>query len=508
MLHNHRKWLHSKASAGFIMLLSGMAIALDAPSAIAGESIGLSDAIRQALTHRSDLVLGRIDSALAETESQRIEGMLDPVVTASIGATDDKSPVASSFQASRTVSGQLQAGISKPMANGDTLGASLAYNRSKQSFSNPIAAQFALINPAYRGQIDLTYRHPLLRGNDRPDYAEALQAAENDTEASRLQQQTIARALALQVTNAYYQLANDWIQVKLANQSVKRAERLLQYQSFRERFGLIEKSDRLQAEALLEARKLDRAQAQAQLAVDNSALNRLLLAPADQRLDPSVSHPAIDRPIAGFNTLFVTASRKRPELSILDARLKAAEARLKQAMDTEESQLDIVAQLGTRSLDTQASAAAGNAFGTTNHYAALSLEYSDTVGNNRAHAAIRKAELTRSRIVEERRQAIDQIRDDLARARTSLLNNIPAFRQSVLRVAAEQKKLDAELKRYREGRSDTATVVQFEGDLSAAERQKELLSVSLNLAEKQLAWAQGTLFEELGIQLPGPGESE
>ena len=94
---------------------------------------------------------------------------------------------------------------------------------------------------------------------------------------------------------------------------------------------------------------------------------------------------------------------------------------------------------------------------------------------------------------------MEVVRDDIARTWTSLKSGIPAYRQARLRVEAEKRKLDAELKRYREGRSDTATVVQFEGDLSNAERQAELLGVSLNLAEKQLAWAQGTLLDGLGI---------
>ncbi|HXH72831.1 MAG TPA: TolC family protein [Mariprofundaceae bacterium] len=469
------------------------------PAAQAAETLGLGEAIRQALASHPELTLNRIDSDIAATETLRIEGQLDPVVTASIGATDDKSPVASSFQPSRTVSGQLNAGISKPLANGDTVGASLAYNRARQSFSNPVAAQFALVNPAYRGQIDLNYRHPLLRGNDRPDYGDALQAAEDDVKASRLQRRTIARTLALQITNAYYQFASDHIQLRLAEQAVARAERLLNYQAFRERFGLIETSDRLQARALLEARRLDQAQAEAQLETDRTALNRLLLAAPDRPIEPAMPGNVTEQAPTDFEQLVDTASRKRPEFTILDTRQAAAEARLQQAMDTERSQLDLVAQLGSRSLDSRPGSAAGQAFGAANHYAQLSLEFSDALGNNSARAGIRKAELSRSRIVEERRQTMEVVRDDIARTWTSLKSGIPAYRQARLRVEAEKRKLDAELKRYREGRSDTATVVQFEGDLSNAERQAELLGVSLNLAEKQLAWAQGTLLDGLGI---------
>jgi len=474
---------------------------LMASSPVLAQEMTLAEAIQQAISKQPGLTLNRIDTDMADTEIQRIEGMLDPVVTASVGATDDKSPVSSTFQASRTLTGKIGAGISKPLANGDTIGASLAYNRTRQSFNNPAAAQFALVNPAYRGQIDLNYRHPLLRGNDRPDYNDALQAASNDVKASRLQRLTVARSLALQVSNAYYQVASDTIQLRLAEQAVQRAKRLLQYQSLRERFGLIEASDRMQAEALLEARRLDRIQASGQLANDRSALNRLLLLPPDQTIEPTVlPSPATAAP-AAFDTLVDIATSKRPEFAILKARLDAAEARLQQAMDGESSQLDLVAQLGTRSLDTSSGTAAGKAFGTTNHYAALSVEFSDALGNNSARAGIRKAELARSRIVEERRQTLEVVQDDLARTWTSLQSSIPAYRQARLRVAAEQRKLEAELKRYREGRSDTATIVQFEGDFSNAERQAELLAVSLALTTTQLDWAQGSLLEKLGIDV-------
>lgn len=490
------------------MLFAAVMTATAIPAAQASETLSLGEAVRQALATHPELALNRIDSDIAATETGRIEGQLDPLVTASISAIDDKSPVASSFQASRTVSGQLNAGISKPLANGDTIGASLAYNRARQSYGNPVAAQFALVNPAYRGQINLNYRHPLLRGNDRPDYNDAMQAAMDDVKASRLQRRTIARSLALQITNAYYQFASDHIQLQLSNQAVARAERLLKYQAFRERFGLIETSDRLQARALLEARRLDQAQAEAQLESDRATLNRLLLAAPDRLIEPVMPGDITTDVPADYEQLVEIAGHKRPEFAILDARQAAAEARLQQAMDTEHSQLDLVAQLGTRSLDSRAAAAAGQAFGAANHYGELSLEFSDALGSNTARAGIRKAELSRSRIVEERRQTMEVVRDDISRTWTSLKSGLPAYRQARLRVEAEKRKLEAELKRYREGRSDTATIVQFEGDLSNAERQAELLAVSLNLAEKQLAWAQGTLLEGLGIKPEQDGANQ
>ena len=57
------------------------------------------------------------------------------------------------------------------------------------------------------------------------------------------------------------------------------------------------------------------------------------------------------------------------------------------------------------------------------------------------------------------------------------------------------------MRRYREGRSDTATLVQFEADLRSAELRAELQYLTLLLAERQLAWAKGSLLQELGLQM-------
>jgi len=472
--------------------------ALVAPVIAHAEPMSLNQVIVKVLSGNPDLAISRVDSDIANTDIQRSEGLLDPVITAGISAIEDKTPPSSSFQAGKTQRGKLSAGISKPLESGGTISASGAFNSNKQTFSNPQAAAFTLINPEYRNQLDVSYRHPLLRGADRPDYHNALIAADSGYQSARLSQKVIARNLSLLALNLYYRLAADDINIRITAEAVNRAEQVLAYQHAREQFGLIEASDRLQAEALLAARQTSLSQARAGRSSDLTQLNRLMLRnpqlPIETTIGATDSTPATSPTL---ETSFNISQQHRPEFKVLEARLKAAEAQLETAADQNQMQLDVVAQLGTRTLDASAAAALRKSGSLNDHFASLSLELSDTLNRNTAHAAIRKAELARQRILAEQTQLLENIRNDLANAITTIQAGLPTLSAMQKQSRIEKQKFLAEMKKYQEGRSDTARLVQFEGDLSNAELQAELQRLNLELAQKQLAWTQGVFLAGL-----------
>ncbi len=488
-------------STRIILSLACMQALAMAP-AFAEEPMTLAKIVQTVLARHPDLAVSRIDTAIARTEIQSTEGLLDPNYNATITASDEEIPVSSDFQASESRIASLSGSISKPLADGGTLGAEINYSRTSQGFISPLASQLAKFNPEYENQINISYRHPLLRGSGRPDYYKGLTAARADTRASEIQQHSIAHGLSLKALNAFYQLAADDISVELARQAVNRARQLLKYQRSRERFGLIEKADRLQAEALLAARNTELQQSIAQREANATILNRLMLRPPDAPITlPAAVEPIIPKAPA-IDDAAALAQTQRPELQALTAQLEAAEARLAATRDTERMQLDAIAELGTRSLDGSASMAVARGFSISDRFASLSLELSDTIHNNKVGAEIRKAELTRQRVLAEQVRTMEQIRDELATAITAINSGWPTLELARHEAMAEKRKFEAEMQRYREGRSDTATLVQFEGDLRSAELRSELQHVTLLLAERQLAWAEGSLMQELGLRMP------
>lgn len=470
-------------------------------AAAGGDALTLDAAIAAVLRNHPDLALSDLDTASAALATERVAGQLDATLSGSVGISDDETPVASDFQPEATRIGQVSGGVSKPLAGGATLQAGVGYNRTRQQFNSPLAAQLASINPAYRGGISVQYRQPLARGAQRPAYHEALAAADADTAASRLRRELVARRLALETLNTFYQLLSGDVSIRLAEIAVDRANRLLGYQRLREDFGLIETADRKQAEALLATRALELQEARALREQNRVGLNRLMRRDAGLAITVTAGgmagggQPAMDEP-------FDAALAHRPEFRILAARLDAAIARQHIARDGTRAQLDIVAELGSLSLDRNAGDAATGTLSPNEHFAGLSLEFSESLGNRSANADARQAALARERVLLERRQLAEQIRDEQAAILTTLRTGAETLRLARSRVQAEQQKFDAELARYRDGRSDTATIIQFEGDLHGAELQAELLQLSLALARHQLAWSTGVLFAELGIILP------
>ncbi len=486
--------------------LAYFCLAMATPMAMA-ESMSLKQVIETVIARNPDVTISRIDSAIAATETTRLQGILDPKISASASASDEKIPTISDFQPSEQRIGQLNGAISKPLASGETIGADFSYSRTSQGFRSPFAANLALFNPAYRNQININYRRPLLKGAGRPEYNLALSGARAGVEQARMQRRVIIHNLTLKAINAYYLLASDDINIDIAKQAVRRARKLLAYQRSRERFGLIEKADRLQAEALLAARKTDLQRARSVRLNDQNKLNRLMLRAANTEIAVTHSHhPPLQTP--GIEAAVKQAKQLRPELQALKAQMQAADARLAIARDADQMQLDLVAKLGTRALDKTPLPAAAAGFSTHDHFASVSLELSDALGRNTANAAIRKAILQRQRIEAQRISAMKQIRDDISAAVTAIKAGLPTLALARKQVKAEQRKFNAEMQRYRQGRSDTATVVQFEGELSNAALNAKLQQLTIELAEKQLAWAQGKLLYELGLLQSDPSQSD
>jgi len=276
------------------------------------EEMSLKQIIETVLAHHPDLNVSRIDSAIAATETDRIEGVLDPLVSATATASTEKIPTVSDFQPSENRIGKLSGTISKPLANGSTVGADFNYTRNSNGFNSPFAANLALFNPSYRNQIDINYRYPLFKGAGRPDYNQSLTSAKAGVEAANKQHQVIAHNLTLQAINLYYQLASDDINIDIAKQAVKRAQKLLSYQRSREQFGLIERADRLQAGALLAARKTDLQRAMSVRLNNQSKLNRLMLRAAASNITVHYGKPGMtDTP--GIEAAVKQAEQLRPE---------------------------------------------------------------------------------------------------------------------------------------------------------------------------------------------------
>lgn len=470
------------------------------PSFSMAQTISLSEVLHIVLKSHPDLALARVQERSLHIERQNIEGMLDPKISLAGSLSDETSPTTSPFAASGNNRRLISGNITKLLDNGSTLTGSFNYSRTKASYPASVPTLFqASVNPTYQQQIDLIYRYPLLRGRGNPTYNEQLSSNQYNEEAARWRVATQQEQLAARAISLYYQVASNVIARKLAQETVMRAKKLLAYQKKRQIFGLIEETDRRQAEALLTSRKRDYTNAKATLSNTITALNRLMLHDANQPIQTDINAMPNTLNIKPMHIWLEQAQQQRPVFRMLDAQQASNDATLTLTHDQHETQVDVIAQVGSRSLSGSSGYTFGQGFTLNNRFISIGIELHDTLGGKSTRSAILKTELERERIHLQRQQAIENTKTELSTALTFYQNGQMMKTSSKLHEQAEYKKFTTELERYRDGRSDTATLIQFEGDLRNAELQAALQDIQIQLAKQQIELATGNLLQQLDI---------
>ncbi|MDX8384278.1 MAG: TolC family protein [Ghiorsea sp.] len=463
------------------------------------QDVQFHEVLQASFAHHPELDSARLQVEMRRVDQNQIEGMLDMQVQASLGLSDEVSPASSSFSPSGTSMSFISAQVVKPLADGSSLMGMVNYNRVELSYPSTVPTIFqATINPTYQHQIDLIYRYPLWKGAGNPTYQYQKDAANNETKAASFRIRMLKEKLAGQAIGLYFQLAFNDLSLNLAADAVKRAKQLLAYQKKREIFGLIEKADRQQAEAMLAARRLQHVQAVAARDAGQTALNRLMFQDEATHLQAVLQDIDVGKLDAAG--MLDKAMEHRPVFAMLAAQYAAGESRLSRVKDDGEQQLDIVGQIGTRALDGSAGTAFAQGFTLDDRYVSLRLEFSDAWNDTASRAVVQRNVLMLESIQLERRKAKEELKTELANVRTMIRNSVKTLEASKALIKAEKVKYQSEVARYREGRSSTATMIQFEGDLRAAELRLAMQDVTLVQAKYQQRLIVGDLLPDMQAQ--------
>lgn len=470
------------------------------PSALAEEPknsapMSLESVIQQVISANPDLAVIAMKQDIAANNRAKIEGMLDPSYSVTAGISDEKKPTTSPFAATGTNSSRIQGQITQPLADGSSLSGQWSYARNHQQYPNTMPTAFLpSVNPAYSNQIDLIYRYPILQGRNKPTYHFQAEALDADIKTSRATIELQKEALVNQSVAAFFQLAIDQINVEIAQSASLRTKKLLTYQKKRQEFGLIEEADLLQTKALQEKTRFNLQQARSILSNDKVLLNRLMLrdhnAPLSIRI-PNNLEQWLEK--QSLNELIRTGLSRRAIFKSVDARMKAAEARLSMVEDEEKMRLDVTGQIGTRALEASQGQAFTNGFRVRDRFIGINLELSDTIGDHTSKANVQKAILDIEELKLTNIQAKESVKTEISTAYNTLQQSrnqlSAAYRQS----ESEQQKYDSELERYRQGRTDLSTVIQFENDLNNAHLITALQRIQVQMSAARVLVAAGLL---------------
>jgi outer membrane protein TolC len=236
-----------------------------------------------------------------------------------------------------------------------------------------------------------------------------------------------------------------------------------------------------------------------------TALNRLMERSWDSEWQPLVVEPAA-MPGMDLRALETEAQDNSADLRRDRARLRIAEAALARSRDAGRDKADVVFSVGNRTVD--GDLAGGGSINESERVAALRFEYRAALDRRGADADVTQAYLDRS-IAQQRIDSVQtELRYTVARLTAEIATADAALAQARERKSAEQAKLDDAQRRYRQGRIDTAQVIQFENDYEAATLAVEQQTIELARRRTELDLLRGTLWRELALPAgPGGGKS-
>jgi outer membrane protein len=488
--------------------------------------LSLADALRSALEHNLDLQVRRVDPSVAEQRIEVAWADFDPRIAASASHLESKSEPSSLFQASSVTQDQATVSWQDRL----TFGASYEVGFTANRTDAPNA--FRAYNPSYDSGITASVRVPLLRGLGEEVNTLEVVLAREDLEISRedLAQQ-VNETLQL-VETAYWDLAAAGKALDVSLQSRSLAQELLELNRRKVEVGTLAPIEITQAEAGVAEREESVIVAEAARRDAEDRLRALMAiprtdprweAPLEPTLEPEFQPEPVD-----IEQRIERALAARPELLAARRVLRSRELSERVSRNALKPQLDLLASVNptgnnlvdSRLVDPDGIPNSGDevvvtetgGFGESiseipefqNYDWTIGAEFSIPIRNRRAKANLAIASLERRRAELQIASLEQNVRVEVrtaARGVTSGAERIAAARKNV---ELQERKLDAERKKFENGMSTSFEVLTFQTDLANAQLRLIQALIDYNQARVELERVTGSLLEARGMRLDAP----
>ena len=424
--------------------------------------------MQRVLDRYPSLKISEIEVAQAAEQKQQIESSLGWILNSSAGVMHD-------LTALGTPSDRLD--VTGSVGRKLESGASVSLNGGYRYEDSSLVFNKAFPNPAHTTRLDLSYRLPLLQGEGNPVYAQGIISSEAGHELAKANHLLTKITLAEKVKDLFYATAVTTKRIESAQKAVARAKKLNEYVISRYKLGLAEDKDKLQSKAQLQSKLAELSGIQLQWEQQKRNLNRLMIEKWDANLNPVLLNLNTTKDYDLVH-LIRSITNYHPTVKMSQANLQIAESEIKSARDTTKDNLDLVVSVGSRT-----SSGKNTTGGTVNEQdwaGAVRVEYNHLFDDKGVSSKYNQAQLKRNIALVN----IKKIEDDIRYTASGLVSEIKSAKQTVdaayQTLKSESLKLKEAEYRYRNGRSDTAQLIQFQNEFSFAELSYLTQKVDLN----------------------------
>lgn len=481
--------------------------------------LGLADCVRKALENNSDIQVAAVEPFKSEADVLASRGEFDPVLQGSgvynrsTRSVDQQVLVfGGGIPAIESYNTTLAGGMGGKLHTGARYNVQFNLNKNENTFGGYIEEFDAFLSA--------TITQPLLRGFGTKVNTVRINMARNMRDMTEAQWELATLNSVGEVVRAYWDLVGAVEGFKVRQGALENAERLLSINEKRRDLGYAADIEVVQAKAGVAMRQSDVIAASAQVLNANNVLlermgaqldpvlSKVRVVPTDMPNPEDVSR--FDRAAfeAGETASIARALEKRPEMRMSDIEILNAELDAESARNAMLPQLDVTGSYGQ---------------GGRNHYLrqtlyglrrgdddsySVGIVASVPLGNRAARGAYERSRQTLHQSELRREQTEQRLALNVRLAVQNVVTNRFLIESNLQTERLQQANVAAEEERLNLGVTTSWQVLQVQEDLTMAQTQVVQAQVAYEKALVDLHVAEGTLLENLGVEVTPPSPDD
>lgn len=480
------------------------------PAIASAGTLTLRDAISMGLKNSFDIQMEKVNTDIRKKQTTEQESKFDPVFKASAGTGTDTEPTVYSpynldYLRQKTYS--ASAALTKMHRNG--LQGELEVKAERTDTNNP----YLELDPTYTTMVLMNLKQPLLKNYGDDVNTAGIRKAGIAYKQAEFDLYSKMVNKTADIETAYYSLAEAKEILTLAMRSQKLAESLLA--SDRKRFaaGIVPVTEVQEAQTAVAGRKEQVIAAKSGVQTAQNTLENLI----QPSMDLSQAEPEklrVKKADTDTNKVYKTALEMRPDLEKQKLELKKQDITIKYMKNQELPELDLVGTLGVSGLSGEERVpnrfdgsyydSVTDMAGGSGYKAFVGLQYTFPVGNRGAKARTSAAVSGRLRHVYAIKKMEQDIKTQVKNAVTLLTTSKERYEVSNTFIDLSEKTLSQEMKKLKEGLSDTFRILKFQNDVIEAKMRAVKALYDYNRGLAMLYRSEGTNLDRYGFKI---GES-
>jgi len=515
------KIVFPKWGVGFLFLLFVLP-AVAQPAQREGHDLSLMQALNMALENNLDLISARMDPEISEQSVLAEKADFDYGIGWRQNHTESEQEISNAFSLNEFTSDTGTASLTKTLKFGADYTVDLGLDRSEA------LGPLVTTPTTYEADLGFSFNLPLLgtgqNGNSlgREATTERLVLARGNLDISFETLRLEAHRVMEEVENTYWNVVANIAALRTRQLALTRAEDLLELNKKKVEVGTLAPIEITQAEAQVASNEEQVIIADTDLLNSEDDLRRLLgipegdpiwetpLAPSDLPnfepreidLDEAISSALVSRPE-------IINARKRLQNDELSERVNRKKTRpgltlngsVRPSGNNFETLFDIAGNPIEQDVIGVFDEALAEIQDFDNYNWSVGVNFNYAIGNRAAKSNLAVASLNRQKSMIDVRNQEQIIRVDVRKSVRSVTSGIKRMQAATKNVELQEKKLDAEQKKFENGMSTSFEVLTFQEDLADAELARIQAGLDYARALTALERSKGTLLQSRGLEI-------